>query len=1256
MATPITIFYSYARTDERLRKQLEKHLSLLRQQGIVTEWHDRQVVPGSNWAQEIDHRLSTATIILLLVSPDFLASEYCYSVEMQRALDRHQAGNACVVPILLRPVDLAHAPFAMLQCLPSDGKAVTLWRNRDEAFRDVVEGIRKAIELLQTSKGFFPHSPEQLLAGELLAALTIEVGASIAKLMLKLWLKDFAATADDTTTIMDILRAKLDDRIAQKRTQRQFEAIGERIGESLFPIFEAYNNLHEGSHTTVALTVAEVLNTVAGDTMAQFNGDPSSIAKHLLKEYPATNYRFNKIETMLYQRVIVDACTYIVDIVSQLPPFHKSISVEMLKREDQILGIANEILQEVSRLRQRLNLEEKDAQETTHFELEYRRAVLRNLDTLQLFGTDVANSSRRHRLSVAYVMLSVEQKAWEVRQQKKMQPQAAMSYRDLRDATFVVGGPEDDTALIVGGHHLKPKKVYEEIIQALGDPRKDLKEQAVIIQAAAKSVMSVDEALVHSHRLVVQGLAGSGKTTLLQWLAVTAASQTFQATLDNWNDKLPFYIRLRSCVQSGLPMPEDFPKFTASSVAGLAPKGWVHTKLISGNALLLIDGLDEIPVAQREDVRNWLKDLVEAFPNATFILTSRPHALDEGWIDLPDFKLAELQPMMLSDIDAFIDHWHAAVEEEVAYEEEKAELLLLARHLKGEVQQDRSKRDLATNPLLCSMLCALNRERRQNLPSDRIELYEASCQMLIERRDKERRVSLTDYPAHTLTYRQKRSLLEDFAYWLIKNGWPEVELHRADERFTKQILNMHNISPDIVGSHVLHLFLERTSIVREVVAGHISFTHRTFQEFLAAHAVLDEGDIGVLIEHAHNDQWWETIILFCGLATKKAREELLRGLVERGDAEQEQRYPLHMLAIACLETSIELELTVKQDIQQCLSELVPPKNIEEAKALAKAGELAVPHLAYNPQYPPSVLAACAFALVHIGSEAALDALDEYLYHPTIEVIIVLLNAKQVFDVRVYAHRILRILLENVAILSKVLTSLDGFQYLTDLKTLDLSDCKHIKDLTPLAKLSQLTHLKLAGCRRVASLAPLAKLSQLTHLDLAECEQVTSLVPLAKLSRLTHLNLTNCSRIKNLAPLAKLTNLIYLDLTECGNAYNFSSLRSLTALVYLDLTRCAKVKDIVFLAGLVQLTHLSLAGCWQVIDLTPLKGLTQLTLLDLALCWQIKNLESLSGLAELVLLNLSYCDNLNDLVPLSSLKKLERLEVHGTLQEASLARE
>lgn len=99
----IAVFYSYAHEDESLREQLEKRLSMLRRQGLISEWHDRQIAAGTEWAQEIDAHLETASVILLLVSSDFLASDYCYDIEMQRALERHARSEARVIPVILRP-------------------------------------------------------------------------------------------------------------------------------------------------------------------------------------------------------------------------------------------------------------------------------------------------------------------------------------------------------------------------------------------------------------------------------------------------------------------------------------------------------------------------------------------------------------------------------------------------------------------------------------------------------------------------------------------------------------------------------------------------------------------------------------------------------------------------------------------------------------------------------------------------------------------------------------------------------------------------------------------------------------------------------------------------------------------------------------------------------------------------------------------------------------------------------------------------
>lgn len=148
MATTIEIFCCYARKDQELLRDLKTHLAPLQRQGLISIWNDTDITAGTNWEAEISKHLNTAHIILLLISPDFMASDYCYGIEMKRAIERHERGEAHVIPVILRHVYWRGGPLGELQALPKDAKPVTdqSWQSLDRAFFDVTEGIMKAIE------------------------------------------------------------------------------------------------------------------------------------------------------------------------------------------------------------------------------------------------------------------------------------------------------------------------------------------------------------------------------------------------------------------------------------------------------------------------------------------------------------------------------------------------------------------------------------------------------------------------------------------------------------------------------------------------------------------------------------------------------------------------------------------------------------------------------------------------------------------------------------------------------------------------------------------------------------------------------------------------------------------------------------------------------------------------------------------------------------------------------------------------------
>ncbi|MFY9610717.1 MAG: toll/interleukin-1 receptor domain-containing protein [Blastocatellia bacterium] len=148
----LSLFISYSHADERIADQLLKHLKVLQREGVIDVWHDRIISAGDQWFGQISDALERAQIVLFLVSADFLASDYCYDVEVRRALERHATGEAVVIPVILRACDWGGSLFSKFQALPSDGRPITISPNRDKALMDVVRGVRAAATLLSKQK------------------------------------------------------------------------------------------------------------------------------------------------------------------------------------------------------------------------------------------------------------------------------------------------------------------------------------------------------------------------------------------------------------------------------------------------------------------------------------------------------------------------------------------------------------------------------------------------------------------------------------------------------------------------------------------------------------------------------------------------------------------------------------------------------------------------------------------------------------------------------------------------------------------------------------------------------------------------------------------------------------------------------------------------------------------------------------------------------------------------------------------------
>lgn len=773
----------------------------------------------------------------------------------------------------------------------------------------------------------------------------------------------------------------------------------------------------------------------------------------------------------------------------------------------------------------------------------------------------------------------------------------------------------------------------------------------------------IEELLAGTQRLFIRGEAGLGKTTLLQWIAVRSAREDFTDPLTSWNGSVPFFLPLRRHADGTLPPPERFLDEVGRHIANDMPQGWVHQLLRAGQAIVLIDGVDELAAERRTEARSWLRQLVTAFPEARYVVTSRPSAAPADWLRGEDFAVADLQPMLPSDIRIFVDRWHQAVRARSADQAARIELDRYQKALLGQLTQRLHLRKLAGYPLLCALLCALHRDRRGDLPDNRMELYDVALQMLLERRDAERRIA--SLPGLNRT--RKTLLLADLAYWLIRNDLTDAAVTRVVEQLGRRLDGMSEVvaEPQLVYQHLL----ERTGLLREPVDGRVDFVHRTFQEHLAARAaIVDSDDVGTLIGHGQLDQWHGVIVMAAGHASRAQRAELLTGLLRRGDREKSNRYVLHLLAVACLETSPELPSSLHGEITDCAANLLPPKSLSAARAFGSAGVFVLDLLAATQPSNAREAAATVRAAAEIGVDEALPLLSRYSHDTREAVQRELVTAWPRFDAEAYAQQ--------------VLTTLP----ITSLKVRDpaivpsLRHLRHITELScavpPMGTLrfipAQVTSLELLVSGRV-------ELSTLDTPNLRDLTltggQFVDVAPLEVMDELTSFTSTT-RHLRNLPALRRLRELTLLggcsagDLASFGLGWRLEVLR-MASVVELDdlspfgflsrphelaLDRCAQLRrlDGIRPGWASSLRTLAIRHC-PALELAPLKRLTVLSELDLY-GTPVTDLSPLTELAGLERLTVSSSRTVRDLTPLARMRNLRELRISqgGPVNLAGLA--
>ncbi|MEV1007444.1 NACHT domain-containing protein [Streptomyces sp. NPDC049881] len=523
--------------------------------------------------------------------------------------------------------------------------------------------------------------------------------------------------------------------------------------------------------------------------------------------------------------------------------------------------------------------------------------------------------------------------------------------------------------------------------RAMGDP--------------AQVPQRAEEALRGRERVLLRGIAGAGKTTLVQWLAVTTAEHRVPEPLHHLLGCVPFVLPLRTLTRGDreLPPPGDF--LSAVNCPHTPPAGWVERVLADGRGLLLIDGIDEMPEESRATAKAWLRELLREFPGNVTLVSGRPSAMGEDWLSGDGFMELSLASMKQRDVATFIRRWHLAAG---APEDDAQQLLRAVRS-----RQDLAR--LATNPLMCAVICALHRSSHGYLPHGRTALYEAALRMLLERRDRQRGVqSSIRLDAETQTL-----LLQKLAYWLIRNGHAEIDRSDAEAVIDAVLPLMPQVSAQADASAVCGYLLERSGLLREPEEGQIEFVHRTFQDYLGAREAIEARDIPFLVRNAHRDQWEDVVRMAVAHGRPEERKRLLTALVKRGDTTKRHRVRLHLLAMVCLEQATQLDPATRDLVTSRAAQLLPPRTQGEVGILAGIGPVVLELLPEPDHVGADDALLVVQTMTQIGGDAALSRLQQYCGSQNNLVQSQLAIAWTLLDVDAYAETILPVLSRDVSL-------------------------------------------------------------------------------------------------------------------------------------------------------------------------------------------------------------------------------------------------
>ncbi|MFC7277234.1 NACHT domain-containing protein [Paractinoplanes rhizophilus] len=422
--------------------------------------------------------------------------------------------------------------------------------------------------------------------------------------------------------------------------------------------------------------------------------------------------------------------------------------------------------------------------------------------------------------------------------------------------------------------------------------------------------MPVEWALADFPRLYLNGPAGSGKTALLRWLAVDGARKSLDGLLQKHNELLPVYLpgsRLGAAPEEEPRSVTDFVlQYARPSLRESITNDTLDRRAALGEVIFLLDGLDEFGQKQLPRIRHWLTQLVQRYPKCRLVVSSRQAVIDPAVLTDLGFAVASLNQLDDAGVADLATRWFATVGPVVPERVGDRTAVQLGREVVRVVRSSPQLRELATSPLMCTLICGVYLDRGLEWLQGS-DIYAAFVEMMIERRDVERGLGRDRLPRSLASI-----FLEDLAGHMVGNGWTELPDDRVLDRLEHTRSTLTKPAPH--PREVLDSLLVESGVLVEPERGRIRFLHLTFQEYLAAQHFLHNDDIELMVERAHELLWRATLVMAVGQARHRQGDRIVRALADRAERDVPRRATLVGVLEECVRSAHRLDPALRDRV------------------------------------------------------------------------------------------------------------------------------------------------------------------------------------------------------------------------------------------------------------------------------------------------------------------------------------------------------